>query len=73
MARQKQKNSQLNMSPYISAHNEELQLKKKKTCFIAKTQTHMIENIKKYFRELYKPNLLCVFCNRCDCDTKHLL
>ena len=66
-----QQKSELKMSPYLSCHNEGISLEK--ACFIAKTQTHMIENIKNNFKELYKPNLLCNSCKISECDQKHLL
>ena len=59
------------MSPYLSADNEGISLRA--AFFIAKTQTHMIENVKSNFREYYKPNLLCNSCNVSECDQKHLL
>ena len=65
------KNKELNMSPYLSANNEGISIQI--ACFIAKTQTHMIENIKNNFKEQYKPNLACNSCNKSICDQKHLL
>ena len=62
---------ELKMSPYLSANNEGISLNT--AFFIAKTQTHMIENIKGNFKEYYKPNLSCNSCNKSECDQKHLL
>ena len=59
------------MSPYLSSNNEGILLNT--AFFIAKTQTHMIENIKSNYKEYYKPNLYCNSCNNSECDQKHLL
>ena len=59
------------MAPYLSSNTEEFPLKT--ASFIAKAQTHMIENIKCNFKEQYKPNLTCNCCHISECNQKHLL
>ena len=66
-----QKRNSLKMAPYLTSDNNEFSLKT--SCFIAKIQTHMIENIKCNFKEHYKPNLVCNSCNLNECNQKHLL
>ena len=41
--------------------------------FIAKIQTHMVENIKMNFQGNYKPNFLCNSCKLHECNQSHLL
>ena len=42
-------------------------------CFIAKTQTYMIEIVKCNFKEKYRPNLICNSCMISECNQEHLL
>ena len=66
-----QKSKSLEMAPYLTSNNEEFSLKT--ASFIAKLQTHMVENIKCNFKEQYKPNLTCNSCLISECNQKHLL
>ena len=66
-----QKSNELRLAPYLTSCNEDFELKT--SSFIAKVQTHMIENIKCNFKEHYKPNLVCNSCNINECNQKHLL
>ena len=59
------------MSPYLKSNNEDVSVIT--ASFIAKIQTHMIENVKHNFKEHYKPNLICDSCKLGECDQKHLL
>ena len=59
------------MSPYLRSNKEDIPIKT--SSFIAKVQSHMVENIKHNLKEHYKPNLKCDSCNLSECDQKHLL
>ena len=52
-----QKSESLILSTFLSSDNNKFSLQT--SSFIAKIQTHMIENIKCNFKEYYKPNLVC--------------
>ena len=66
-----QQKEALEMSPYLRSNDEDVSVNT--AMFIAKIQTHMIENIKHNFKEHYKPNLICDSCKLSECDQKHLL
>ena len=66
-----QKKEAFEMSPYLKSNNEDVSVIT--ASFIAKIQTHMIENVKHNFKEHYKPNLICDSCKLSECDQKHLL
>ena len=48
--------SELKMASYLCPNEEYMNVNT--ACFIAKTQTYMIENVKYNFREKYRPNLI---------------
>ena len=66
-----QKSETLMMAQFSTSKNEEFELKT--SSFIAKVQTHMIENVKSNFKEYYNPNLVCNSCNLSECNQEHLL
>ena len=51
-----QEYQQLKMSNYLSSQNEDMPVETAK--FIAKAQSHMIENVKTNFPEYNKPNFM---------------
>ena len=63
--------SELRMAPYLCPSKQYLNIKT--ASFIAKTQTHMIENIKCNFKKNYEPNLICNSCLISECTQEHLL
>ena len=66
-----QQKEQLEMSPYLRSNHEDISVQT--ASFIAKAQSHMVENIKHNFKEHYKPNLKCDSCKSSECDQNHLL
>ena len=65
------KYQELKISYFLSAHSEYIPVETAK--FIAKAQSHMIENIKTNFQGYYKPNLICDTCLISECNQSHLL
>ena len=61
----------LKMSNFLSSSYEDFSVETSK--FIAKIQTHMVENIKMNFQGNYKPNFLCNSCKLHECNQSHLL
>ena len=59
------------MAQFLTSKNEEFELKT--SSFIAKVQTHMIENVISNFKEHYKPNMVWDSCNLSECNQKKLL
>ena len=66
-----QQKVKLEMSPYLKSSIEDVSVQT--ASFIAKIQSHMVENIKLNYKEHYKPNLICDSCKISECDQKHLL
>ena len=64
------KYSKLEMSPYLCP-NDQMPIETAK--FLAKAQSHMIENIKMNYQQEYKPNLVCNACKKSECNQAHLL
>ena len=69
--RKSQQKEELEMSPYLKSNIEDVSVQT--ASFIAKIQSHMVENIKLNYKEQYKPNLICDSCKISECDQKHLL
>ena len=63
--------SELKMASYLCPNEEFMNVNT--ACFIAKTQTFMIENVKCNFKEKYRPNLICNSCMTSECNQEHLL
>ena len=63
--------NELRMAPYLSPNNEYLSIKT--ASFMARIQTHMVENIKCNYKEKFKPNLTCNSCLISECNQQHLL
>ena len=59
---------ELKLSHFLSSQSE-VPIETAK--FIAKVQTHMVENIKMNFQGNFKPNFLCNSCKISQCDQAH--
>ena len=60
--------SELKMSPYLCPNDE---VPVTIAQFIAKTQSHMIENVKINFQQEHKPNFICNSCKKHECNRSH--
>ena len=61
----------LKMSYFLCPNFEEIPIETAK--FIAKVQSHMVENVKTNFPGKYEPNFLCQSCKLTECNQSHLL
>ena len=64
------KYTKIEMAPYL-CHNNEMPIETGK--FVAKAQSHMIENIKTNFKQDNKQDQICNSCEKSECNQPHLL